>query len=301
MSQFQGQVAVITGAGSGLGREFARQAARAGMKLVLADVEDEALAATRAELDAGGTEAIDVHTDVADAAAVEALAERAYARFGAVHLLFNNAGVSAGGLIWENSLADWRWTLGVNLWGVIHGVRSFTPRMLEAARGAPGYRGHIVNTASMAGLLNMPAAAIYNVSKHAVVALTETLYHDLALVTEQVGCSVLCPYFIPTGIVHSERNRPAALANTAPKTAAQRMADAIAEKAVQSAKMSAAEFAAATFAGVAERRFYIFSHPHALGGVRERMEDILAGRPPADAYAQRPDLKARLREAVAGA
>ena len=130
-------------------------------------------------------------------------------RFGAPHLVFNNAGVGSGGLIWENSVADWQWVLGVNLWGVVHGVRLFTPMMLQAAKQDPSYRGHIVNTASMAGLLAAPNMGVYNVSKHAVVALSETLYQDLQLVSHQVGASVLCPYFVPTGISQSHRNRPA--------------------------------------------------------------------------------------------
>src|SRR5882757_5768702 len=156
MQHFDGQVAVITGAGSGFGREFARRGATLGMKLVLADVQDDALAATLAQGEALGAKAIARRTDVAQAAQVEALAKDALAAFGSVSLLFNNAGVVMGGLLWEHSLNDWQWTLGVNLWGVIHGVRTFTPLMLSQAGRSPDYRGHIVNTASMAGLVNMP-------------------------------------------------------------------------------------------------------------------------------------------------
>ena len=136
-------------------------------------------------------------------------ARRCRQRFGAPHFVFNNAGVGSGGLIWENTLADWEWVLGVNLMGVVHGVRVFTPMMLEAARRDPAFEGHIVNTASMAGLVNPPNMGVYNVSKHAVVSLSETLYQDLRLVTDQVGASVLCPFFVPTGITQSQRNRPA--------------------------------------------------------------------------------------------
>ena len=139
---------------------------------------------------------------------METMAQAVFERFGAPHFVFNNAGVGAGGLVWENTVQDWEWVLGVNLWGVIHGVRLFTPMMLDAARKDPAWRGHIVNTASMAGLLTPPNMGIYNVSKHAVVSLTETLYQDLRLVTDQIGASVLCPYFVPTGITQSERNRP---------------------------------------------------------------------------------------------
>jgi len=138
--------------------------------------------------------------DVSNAQAMEQLAADVKARFGAPHFVFNNAGVGAGGLVWENSVADWEWVLGVNLWGVVHGVRLFTPMMLEAAKADPAYQGHIVNTASMAGLLTPPNMGIYNVSKHAVVSLTETLYQDLHLVSDQVSASVLCPYFVPTAI-----------------------------------------------------------------------------------------------------
>ena len=145
-----------------------------------------------------------------------------------MHLVFNNAGVGAGGLLWENSLADWEWVLGVNLWGVIHGIRSFTPRMLEAARRDPGYHGHIVNTASVAGLLSPPNMGVYNVSKHAVVTLSETLYQDLQLTEPRIGVSVLCPAFVPTGIAHSHRNRPPELTNPEPATSSQRLAQEVA-------------------------------------------------------------------------
>ncbi len=141
--------------------------------------------------------------DVRKGEQVQALADATMARYGAVHLLFNNAGVGSGGLIWENSEADWEWVLGVNVWGVVHGVRIFTRLMLDCAARDPAFEGHIVNTASMAGLLNAPTMGVYNVSKHAVVSLSETLYHDLQLVDAPIGASVLCPYFVPTGISHS--------------------------------------------------------------------------------------------------
>ena len=208
MNNFKDKIAVITGAGSGFGREFARMSAARGMKLVLADIQADALEQTRLELEGNGTQVVARVVDVADGAQIEALAAAAMEAFGNVHLLFNNAGVGTSGLIWEASIRDWEWTLGVNLWGVIHGVRVFTPLMLAAANADPDYRGHIINTASMAGLLNQPILGAYNVSKHAAVSLTETLYHDLSLITEQVHCSVLCPYFVPTGIHESHRNRP---------------------------------------------------------------------------------------------
>jgi NAD(P)-dependent dehydrogenase (short-subunit alcohol dehydrogenase family) len=298
MQNFDGQVAVITGAGSGFGREFARRGATLGMKLVLADVQDDALAATLAQVEALGAKAIARRTDVAQAAQVEALAKDALAAFGSVSLLFNNAGVGMGGLLWEHSLNDWQWTLGVNLWGVIHGVRTFTPLMLAQAGRLPDYRGHIVNTASMAGLVNMPVSSVYNVSKHGVVSLTESLFQDLSLVTRQISCSVLCPYFIPTGIKDSERNRPSELANSAPLTRSQRAVQLMNEKALAASKLTAERVAEITFQAIREDVFYIYSHPHALGGAKLRMEDVVAARNPSDPFAERPALRVQLEAAL---
>jgi NAD(P)-dependent dehydrogenase (short-subunit alcohol dehydrogenase family) len=192
MKTFTGRTAVITGAASGFGLETSRIAAREGMNVVMADVQNDALEAAAAEVRALGGAVLALRTDVSNAADVAALAAQTHARFGVPHFVFNNAGVGAGGLIWENTLKDWEWVLGVNLMGVVHGVREFTPMMLAAARADAGYEGHIVNTASMAGLLNPPNMGIYNVSKHAVVSLTETLYQDLRLVTDQVSASAPC-------------------------------------------------------------------------------------------------------------
>lgn len=293
ISNFQGRVAVLTGAGSGFGLEVARIAAARGMKLVLVDVQQDALDAAAADLGAQ-TEVLARKVDVADRAQMEALAQAVQQQFGAPHFVFNNAGVGAGGLIWENSVADWEWVLGVNLWGVIHGVRLFTPMMLDAARRDAAYQGHIVNTASMAGLLTPPNMGIYNTSKHAVVAMTETLYQDLALVTEQVGASVLCPYFVPTGIHHSERNRPQELAAGKP-TRSQLIGQAMNDKAVTSGKVTAAEVAAKVFEAIEIGSFYIYSHPQALGNVQERMEAIVQQKNPPDPFAARPDVGAKLR------
>jgi len=197
IQDFAGKTAVLTGAGSGFGLECARIGARLGMNLVLADVQQDALDKAVAQMEAAGAQVLGMRVDVSQAAQVEALGAATLQRFGAPHLVFNNAGVGAGGLIWENTARDWEWVLGVNLMGVAHGVRVFTPMMLEAANRDPVWRGHIVNTASMAGLLNAPNMGVYNVSKHAVVSLSETLYQDLALVTDQVSASVLCPFFVP--------------------------------------------------------------------------------------------------------
>ena len=216
IQDFKNKTAVLTGAGSGFGLECARIGAQLGMKLVLVDVQQDALDRAAAEMKAAGAEVLALQVDVSDASQMAHLARRVQERFGAPHFVFNNAGVAGGGLVWENSVQDWEWVLGVNLWGVIHGVRLFTPMMLEAAQQDPAYRGHIVNTASMAGLLTPPNMGVYNVSKHAVVALSETLFQDLSLVTEQIGASVLCPYFVPTGIHQSERNRPEELASAQP-------------------------------------------------------------------------------------
>ena len=297
IDDFRGKTAVLTGAGSGFGLECARIGARLGMNLVLADVQADALARVEAELRAAGAQVLATRVDVSSAAEMDAFAQAAHARFGAPHIVFNNAGVGAGGLVWENTVADWEWVLGVNLWGVVHGVRLFTPMMLAAAQADPGWRGHIVNTASMAGLLTPPNMGIYNVSKHAVVSLTETLYQDLRLVTDQVGASVLCPYFVPTGISQSHRNRPGELANEKP-TRSQLIGQAMSDKAVSSGRVTAAEVAQMVFDAVAADRFYIYSHPKALNNVRSRMEAIVGGSNPPDPFLERPEVGAGLREAL---
>jgi len=300
MENFAGRVAVITGAGSGLGREFANEAARLGMKLVLADVDAHALEQATSALQAAGADVLAMVCDVRKAAHVEELADAAMIRYHGVHLLFNNAGVATSGLVWEYTEADWEWVLGVNLWGVIHGVRVFTPLMLDAARRDPEYEGHIVNIASMAGLLVPPAMGPYNVSKHAVVALSETLYHDLRLVDATVKASVLCPYFVPTAIAHSERHRPGELRHDAPPTPSQQAGRALLEQAVASGTMSAADVARITFDGIRRGDFYIHTHPQALQAVAERMDAVVHGKPPADAYAATPQFTDRLRAAVQG-
>jgi len=300
IEDFAGRTAVLTGAGSGFGLECARIAAARGMRLVLVDVQQDALDAAAAECRAAGAEVLARRVDVSDAGQMQQLADAVRERFGAPHLVFNNAGVGSGGLVWENSLADWQWVLGVNLWGVVHGVRLFTPMMLAAARADPAWRGHIVNTASMAGLLTPPNMGVYNVSKHAVVALTETLFQDLRLVTDQVGASVLCPYFVPTGITQSGRNRPGAAAPDAAPTASQRIGQAMLDKAVASGRVSAAEVAHKVFEAVAGDRFYVFSHPQALGNVQSRMEAIVGQGNPPDPFAQRPEVGAQLRAALRG-
>ncbi len=300
ITDFKNKTAVLTGAGSGFGLECARIGARLGMNLVLADVQQDALDKAAAELRAAGAQVLALKVDVSKAAEVEALGQAVLARFGAPHFVFNNAGVGAGGLIWENTAQDWEWVIGVNLMGVAHGVRVFTPMMLEAASKDPAYQGHIVNTASMAGLLNAPNMGIYGASKHAVVSISETLYQDLALVTEQIGASVLCPFFVPTGITQSERNRPAATPAAKP-TRSQLIGQAMTDKAVGSGKVSAAEVAQKVFDAIAANQFYIYSHPKSIGSVQTRMEDVLQARNPTDPFAHKPELGVELRRALRAA
>jgi len=293
---------VITGAGSGFGLEASRIAAGLGMNVVMADVQQDALDSAAAEIRALGAPMLAFRLDVSKAAEVEALGAATLARFGAPHLVFNNAGVGAGGLIWETTLKDWEWVLGVNLMGVAHGVRVFTPMMLAAAKQDLAYEGHIVNTASMAGLLNAPNMGVYNVSKHAVVSMSETLYQDLRLVTDQIGASVLCPFFVPTGIAKSDRNRPGELSDADKKlTKSQLIGQAMSDKAVSSGKVTAAQVAQFVFDAIAESRFYIFSHPKSLASVQTRLEDIMTQRNPTDPFAHKPELgdklKAELRAA----
>lgn len=296
MKNYQGKTAVLTGAASGFGLEVARIAAQRGMNLVLCDVQADALEKAAAEFD-GKAQVMARRVDVSKAAEMEALANDVKQRFGAPHFVFNNAGVGAGGMVWENSLADWEWVLGVNLMGVVHGVRLFTPMMLEAAKADPAWEGHIVNTASMAGVLNAPNMGIYNVSKHAVVSLSETLYQDLALVSDQVHCSVLCPFFVPTGINQSHRNRPAELAAQKP-TKSQLIGQAMSDKAVSSGKVSAAQVAQMVFDAMDADRFYVFSHPQSLASVQTRMEDVVLQRNPSSPFAVKPEVGERLKAAL---
>ncbi|MFS2034203.1 SDR family oxidoreductase [Polaromonas sp. CT11-55] len=300
ITDFKGKTAVLTGAGSGFGLECARLGAKLGMNLVLVDVQQDALDKAEAEMKAAGAQVLSFKLDVSSADQMEAMGKAVFERFGAPHFVFNNAGVGAGGLIWENSLKDWEWVMGVNVMGVVHGVRIFTPMMLEAAAKDPSWQGHIVNTASMAGLLNPPNMGVYNVSKHAVVALSETLYQDLGLVTDQVGASVLCPFFVATGIGMSHRNRPAELAAGKP-TKSQMIQQAMTGKAVGSGKVTAADVAQLVFDAIANNQFYIYSHPKAIHSVQTRLEDVLQARNPTDPFADKPEIGQQLKAALRGA
>lgn len=273
MREFRGKCAVVTGAASGIGRAMADAFAGEGMRVVLADIEPAALEQAAAGLRASGATVLAVPTDVSQAEQVQALADRATAAFGRVDVVCNNAGVALSGVTWEYTLADWQWLLGVNLWGVVHGVRTFVPLMLKQ-----GGEGHIVNTGSIAGLTSNPFMSIYNVSKHAVVTLSETLQKELTLLGTQVRVSVLCPGFVNTRILESERNRPAALRNAA-ATERHPTFQEMAHSAL-AAGLPPAEVAARVLDAVETGRFYVLTHPEFAPRVRERMEDILEGRTP---------------------
>ena len=301
MKQFRDGVAVITGGGSGLGKAFALAASERGMKIVLADIQADALEQTVRWLQSRGTEAIGIRVDVANAEAVQALADQAEARFGRVNLVFNNAGVTLGGPVWESTEKDWDWLLGVNLKGVINGVRSFTPKMLSAAAADPAYTGCIVNTASMAGMISAPGMGIYSVSKHAVVALTECLHYDLQLATTQVRAALLCPSYVPTAIVDSERNRPAHLINSEGPTKAQLASRAAAQQAVSQGGISAEAVAEITFQAIESERFYVFPSPETLPVANVRFEQIVRQSNPELPYEMFPSFKERRDRILAAA
>ena len=277
MRELKGKVAAVTGAASGLGRSMALAFASEGMHVALADVDETGLSSVQDEVLAKGGRAITLKVDVSDARQVEAFRDHTLARLGGVHLVCNNAGVSPLGAVWEASVRDWQWILGVNLWGVIHGVRAFAPALI--AQG----EGHIVNTASVAGLISPPGSGAYNVTKHAVVALSESLLHDLRERKSKVGVSVLCPAYVPTRITESERSRPKELENTSQELSPQaRERQAMLKKAVSSGKISADQVAQAVVAAVKNDRFYILTHARIKGAIRARMEDILEERAPRD-------------------
>lgn len=278
MKQFKGKVAVVTGAASGIGRGLAERCAQEGMKVVLADVEKEALAQAEEQMKSAGATVLAVLTDVSKTDDVEALAQRALAAFGAVHVLCNNAGVGAGTSVWETTKDEWEWVMGVNLWGVIHGARVFIPIMLEQ-----GSECHIVNTASIAGLLPYhPLTASYQVTKHAVVALSEQLYHELARRGARVKVSVLCPGWVKTRILESGRNRPPALRNEPAATSMSPEYQAVIEAFQQAVRdgMSPNQAADFVFRAIREEKLYVLPDPGWKSAVRTRMEDIVEERNP---------------------
>lgn len=287
MKEFKDKVAVITGAASGIGRGIAERCAQEGMQVVLADIEEGALAQAEEDMKAAGANVLAVLTDVSKASDIEALAQRTLDVFGAVHLLCNNAGVGAGTTIWESSLADWEWTIGVNLWGVIYGVRVFVPIMLEQSTEC-----HIVNTASIAGLMSSPGLGIYKVTKHGVITLSETLHHELTDRGAKVKVSVLCPGFVNTRIMDSERNRPGELQNDPVEAKLSSEYEAAVEEFRQAiqAGMSPGQVADYVFRAIRDEKFYILTHPEFKPVVQLRMEDILLERNPTNPIINRSRL-----------
>lgn len=280
MKEFGGKVAVVTGAASGIGRAMAERFATEGMKVVLADVEEGALARAEAELKAGGATVLAIPTDVSRAGDVEALARRTVDAFGAVHILCNNAGVSpVMGASWELTETDWQWVLGVNLWGVLHGIHAFVPIMLKQDS-----EGHVVNTASMAGLVaGGPWWSTYGVAKHGVVNLSESLHRELAAVGSRVKVSVLCPAWVKTQLMDAERNRPASLRNE-PSAGTPPPQAALMEQAVRQfveGGTDPSEIAGMVVDAIRNERFWILPHPEWKEQIRTRMEDIIGERNPA--------------------
>ena len=271
MKDLNGKTAVITGAASGFGRELSTLCAQEGMNVVLADRDEAGMQATIGMLKAG-TQSLAVKCDVSKPEQLDNLAGKTYEKFGATHLLFNNAGVAVAGPAWTATLEDWKWCIDVNLMGVIYGIRSFVPRMLKQDDEC-----HVVNTASVAGLISVPGSSVYCVTKHGVVTLSECLHHDLQLAKAKIGVSILAPAYVNTGIAESERNRPPELAAKNP------LAKAYEERvlhAVRSGRLSATDVAKITMDAVKANRFYILSHPKIKGAIEARMRDILDDRQP---------------------
>lgn len=277
MQNLEGRVAVVTGAASGIGRGMAERWCAEGMKVVLADIEAEALATAERELRAGGAEVVSVVTDVSSAESMDALAQASLDAFGAVHLVCNNAGVGGGGMMQQLTTDDWQWVLGVNLWGVIHGIRVFLPILLQQDEA------HIVNTASMAGMVSGPFMGPYNATKYAVVGISETLYKEMTMQSLPVGVSVLCPGWVDTNIADSDRNRPASLASTAAGDDVINDSNAVMRdmlKQLLTSGLKPHEVADQVADAVKSNRFYILTHPEMKPAIETRMRDILGGTNP---------------------
>jgi NAD(P)-dependent dehydrogenase (short-subunit alcohol dehydrogenase family) len=274
MRELKGKVAVVTGAASGIGRALAERFGREGMKVVLADVEAKPLDAAREAVASLGADAIAIPTDVANRWQVDALARRAFEAFGTVHVLCNNAGVVFGGPAWDLSPEDWDWVFGVNFFGVVHGMRAFVPRMIEQGEG------HVVNTASLAGLITVPFSAPYCATKHAVVAMSECLHHDLvATGATNVRVSVVCPSWVKTNIVTSARNRPPTAAPSKAKSLsdAQTSFGGLLQSAVAGG-IEPAEVAEQVLSAIVEERFWVLTHPRTKKAVELRARGIVEGR-----------------------
>jgi NAD(P)-dependent dehydrogenase (short-subunit alcohol dehydrogenase family) len=275
MKELNGKVAVVTGASSGLGRATALALAREGMRVAIVDVDVPGLDKVAQELSETGAKPLKQRTDVTRGDEVDALADRVFDELGAAHLVCNCAGVALTAPVWETTVGDWQWTLGVNLWGVIHTLRAFVPRLI--AQDA----GHIVNTASIAGLISPPGSGAYSAGMHAVVSLSETLHHDLKEIGSSVGVSVLCPAYVPTGSPESELKRPKEFANPPRELSPlQRAKQAMLRKAAQSGRISEDQVGQMLVSGVKADRFYILTHPRIKGVIEDRMHDILEERAP---------------------
>jgi len=273
MKEFKDKVAVVTGAASGIGRAIVDRCAKEGMKVVLADINKEDLATAEAELTATGATVLAVPTDVSKAGDVEALARKTLEAFGGVHLLFNNAGISTLGTLWENTLADWEWVIGVNLWGVIHGVRTFVPLMLEQDT-----EGHIINTSSGAGLTRGDHSGVYFMTKHGVVALSETLHYELAHRGSKIKASVLCPGMVKTGMLEAAIKRSFAPGEREKSLEDEQLIQSLRQ--VMQTGMDPKEVTNKVFDAIRDEKFYILTHPELNDGIRRRMEDILQERNP---------------------
>jgi NAD(P)-dependent dehydrogenase (short-subunit alcohol dehydrogenase family) len=282
MKDFEGKVAVVTGAASGIGWGLAERCAEEGMKVVLADIEEPALKEAENTLKKRGTDVVTVLTDISRFNDVENLAQKTLDAFGCVHLLFNNAGVHSQNTIWESSLKDWEWTIGVNLWGVIHGIKAFVPIMIKQQTEC-----HIVNSASLSGLIAGALEGTYRVTKHAIVSLSETLYIELKLTGTNIGVSVLCPGFVRTRILENAQNRaeelkipPVQREMTLEEQVSAKLINEYYQNGIQSG-MPPRECARLVFEAIREDRFYIITHPaESYRQIQRRMENIIQGRNP---------------------
>ena len=277
MKDFKDKVAVITGAGRGIGRGIAERCVREGMKVVLSGIGIESISKTQADLEAMGGDVIAVQADVSKYEDIERLAQVALNRYGAVHMLVNNAGVGTGGTIYESTLQDWKWVLDVNLWGVIHGVKVFVPILMEQDTAC-----HIVNVASTAGLLYGSLSGIYRLSKHAVVSLTETLYFEMADYAPNVGVTCLCPGFVKTDMLTGERNRPQELQNDPSEVSENEDVEQMMQFLTSAIEqgISPEECTGALFEGISNNQLYVLTETQSLGIIEERMQNILKRQNP---------------------